>query len=324
MRKKQLLFAFTCFSFALTAQKKPLDHSVYDSWKQIDKTVISGDGSFVSYEINPQKGDGTLYIQNPEGKSILEESRGTNLVFFNNDKYATYSIKPFADSLRMAKLKKVKKDKLPVDTLFFYDIYAQKRTRINPKTEIRTATESPYLFLKHDFTVPRDTAIKNSKNKTFKRLTIRNVETGDSLLIDSIGTFTFDKRANFVLYSVEADSMKSVYVTDFKKRIKLFDSKLGKISGVSLDEYGDQGAFLATSDTAATAVPRLFYFSTAEFSSKKFNPAKYKPIEVEVKEGQGIPLGYGLSTGLRFSKEKKLLHFNYAERPKKKEQDSLL
>lgn len=324
MRKTLLLFSSVCLSFSLSAQKKVLDHKVYDGWKQIDRTVLSENGHLVSYEINPQKGDGVLFVDDFGGKNLLQVNRGTNLCFFNNEKFATYTVKPFADSLRSAKFKKVKKDKMPCDTLYMYNIASGKSKQLPLKSEIASAKEAPLLFVKHDVTIPRDTTIKKSKDKKFKRLTIWNVESGDSVLIDSIGKYTFDKKGNYIVYSVEGDSTKSVFVTDLKKHVRLFSSKVGKITGMALDEFGKQGAFLATSDTSEVSVPRLFYFSTVDFGSKKFNSNQFSPKEIVVKEGTGLPSGYGLTSGLRFSKENGILHFNYAELPKKKEKDSLL
>jgi len=51
------------FSFSAVSQDKiPLDHSVYDSWKDLKNPVISNDGSRIAFEINPQKGDGKLFL----------------------------------------------------------------------------------------------------------------------------------------------------------------------------------------------------------------------------------------------------------------------
>ena len=44
----------------LSAQNKPLDHSVYDGWQSVSAVKLSADGGLLSYEINPQEGDGTL------------------------------------------------------------------------------------------------------------------------------------------------------------------------------------------------------------------------------------------------------------------------
>src|SRR5918993_764891 len=59
------LFFFASFFILKTvaAQKKPLDHSVYDSWQSIGQKLISNDGRWVVYTINPQEGDNELVIQ---------------------------------------------------------------------------------------------------------------------------------------------------------------------------------------------------------------------------------------------------------------------
>ena len=59
-------FSFVDFFFSvqsIMAQKKPLDHSVYDSWQSIGQKLISNDGKWVVYTIDPQEGDNELVIQ---------------------------------------------------------------------------------------------------------------------------------------------------------------------------------------------------------------------------------------------------------------------
>ena len=49
---------------SLWAQKKPLDHDVYDGWQSVAAIQLSPDGRLLSYEVRPQEGDGTLYLKN--------------------------------------------------------------------------------------------------------------------------------------------------------------------------------------------------------------------------------------------------------------------
>lgn len=325
MKKSILFFSSVSLCLGLMAQKKVLDHTVYDSWKKIDRTNLSKDSRFISYEINPQKGDGVLIVQKNNGDSLLKVERGSNLNFLDNAHFATYTVKAYTDSVRMAKLNKVKKDMMPQDTLYMVNLQTLQKEQLPLKSSVQSTSEAPYVFIKKEVVIPKDTADKKSKEKKFQQLVVRNLQTRDSILIDSIGQFTYDKKGRFLLYSIEGDSTKNVFVTDYKKHIPLFTSKTGKISRLSLDESGNQGALLATSDTAKTAVPRLFYFDTADFNSRKFKSSTYKPKEILVTEGEKIPKGYGLSpNALSFSKEGTRLHFSYAELPKKEEKDTLL
>lgn len=47
-----------------SAQKKEMDHSVYDSWQSVSDIQKSDDGNVLVWCVNPQEGDGTLYVRN--------------------------------------------------------------------------------------------------------------------------------------------------------------------------------------------------------------------------------------------------------------------
>ena len=67
--KSVLLSLSLLLSVALCiAQKKPLDHSVYDSWQHIGERMISNDGKWVVYTIDPQEGNNELVIQSSDAK----------------------------------------------------------------------------------------------------------------------------------------------------------------------------------------------------------------------------------------------------------------
>ena len=102
----------------LQAQKKPLDHSVYDSWQSAANSVLSPDGSVIAYEVNPQEGDGTLTLRSfgKKGREI-SISRGYNLRFTEDSRFAVCLIKPEFQKTRRAKIKKKKADDMPKDSL---------------------------------------------------------------------------------------------------------------------------------------------------------------------------------------------------------------
>jgi len=57
------------------AQKKPLDHDVYDSWQSVSGLTLSDDGSAMIWSVNPQEGDGTLFVRKYAGKKAGKSSR---------------------------------------------------------------------------------------------------------------------------------------------------------------------------------------------------------------------------------------------------------
>ena len=117
--RKYILLPCLLLTLSLQAQKKVLDHSVFDSWQAVANTAISPSGKVVSYEVNPQEGDGVLYITIREKKQdrVLEIPRGYRLTVLEDDSYAVCQIKPFFQKTRRAKIDKKKADDMPKDSL---------------------------------------------------------------------------------------------------------------------------------------------------------------------------------------------------------------
>ena len=106
--KKLLFVSFCILSLQTIAQKKPLDHSVYDGWQSIADRSVSNDGKYVVYAVNPQEGDGTLYVQSATGDYKKEIARGYGAVITEDSRYVICRIKPTFKDTRDGKIKKKK------------------------------------------------------------------------------------------------------------------------------------------------------------------------------------------------------------------------
>lgn len=104
------------------AQKKPLDHSVYDSWQHIGERLISNDGKWVVYTIDPQEGDNQLLVQSADGKFKQTIPRGYSALITEDSRYLVCRIKPFFKDTREAKIKKKRPDDMPKDSLAIYEL----------------------------------------------------------------------------------------------------------------------------------------------------------------------------------------------------------
>ncbi len=62
---------FLCFSINVFAQKKPLDHSVYDQWESIGEKKVSDNGKWVAYVKAVQEGDNEAVIEAIDGNKKL-------------------------------------------------------------------------------------------------------------------------------------------------------------------------------------------------------------------------------------------------------------
>lgn len=115
---KRLLSLFFLFPFVLFAQKKPLDHTVYDGWQSIGERMISNDGKWVVYTVTQQEGDAGLYIQSTENIANKKQvPRGYNAVITEDSRYAVFRIKPLYKETRDARIKKKRIEDLPKDSI---------------------------------------------------------------------------------------------------------------------------------------------------------------------------------------------------------------
>ena len=114
---KLLLIVFLLIPFSLLAQKKPLDHSVYDSWQTVRFLQVSNDGLFASYMICPQEGDSLTVIKKQNGNTLAEIERGYAGKFTYDSRFFICKIKPFYQEIRKGKIDKKKADDMPKDSL---------------------------------------------------------------------------------------------------------------------------------------------------------------------------------------------------------------
>jgi dienelactone hydrolase len=117
MNKVYLLFTLLISAVPVIAQKKPIDHSVYDGWQSIGERAISNDGKFVVYAVNPQEGDGMLVVQAANNSYKKEIPRGYGAVISEDNRYIFFRIKPFFKDSRDARIKKKKPTEMPKDSL---------------------------------------------------------------------------------------------------------------------------------------------------------------------------------------------------------------
>jgi dipeptidyl aminopeptidase/acylaminoacyl peptidase len=117
MRKLVQVTACLLLSISLLAQKKPLDHSVYDGWQSIGERAISNNGKFVVYTVTPQEGDGMLVIQATDNSFKKEIPRGYNITISEDSRFVIFKIRPFFKETREARIKKKRPDDMPKDSL---------------------------------------------------------------------------------------------------------------------------------------------------------------------------------------------------------------
>src|SRR5687767_11574564 len=107
------LLSFFLPLFAV-AQKKPLDHTVYDGWQSTGERLISPDGRWVVYTITPQEGDAELVIHDmAAGGKTTSVPRGYSALITEDSRFVVMKIKPPFQQTREARIKKRKPEDFP-------------------------------------------------------------------------------------------------------------------------------------------------------------------------------------------------------------------
>ncbi|MFY7651448.1 MAG: alpha/beta hydrolase family protein [Chitinophagaceae bacterium] len=131
MFKYLLIITAFCISFnKAVAQKKPLDHSVYNDWQSLGERKISNNGKVVVYTVQVQEGDNTLYIQTANSNQPFVLPRGYDATITHNSEFVVCKIKPLYNQTRDARIKKKKADEMPKDSLAIFQVSNQSLTKL--------------------------------------------------------------------------------------------------------------------------------------------------------------------------------------------------
>ena len=338
MRVFKILVILVIPFFASSQIKKPLNHSIYNNWKNLEYSLISNDGNYISYQINPQKGDGILTIENPNKNNKQSYKRGYSSKFSAKSDFIVFKVKPQADSLHLQKFKKIKKDKQYKDSLFvnyFIDNTTAKFPNI--KSYGVSSKKSEYVVFLHNKEIKNiskkdtakiDTTVKDSVKsaKPYKvksdgtKLCIYYPKTKDTLTYKYVNEYDYDKYSNYVSYiSITTDSLDTSRVYLFnvtKKTTTLIFEKQGNAKNITIDTKGENLAFIFSADTVKPYSYSLYYYNI-----------KSKQIKIIADTSNGnLPKNYDVSpdANIYFSENMTKLYFGIRPVPVKEKEDSLL
>jgi dipeptidyl aminopeptidase/acylaminoacyl peptidase len=163
--KKYYFFFLFFFPFFLLAQKKPLDHTVYDGWQSIGERMISNNGKWVVYAINPQEGDNELVIQSSDVQYRKIIARGYNARITEDSRFLVFKIKPLYKDTREARIKKKKPDDMPKDSLAIIELGKEEIWK-RPRVKTYSSPEKSFGWVAYHLEKPLpDTSTKAKKQE---------------------------------------------------------------------------------------------------------------------------------------------------------------
>ena len=189
-----LLLTISINSFS---QKKTLNHSDYDIWNTIQRETISPAGDFVMYSLEKGEKDQNLKIKDNKAKLVFEHERSERGSFTYDGNYAIFTIKPWKDSITEMKRRKVKKEKMPKDSIGIFNLKTKSLHKIgNIKSYKLPEKWSGYLAYTYQLnTKKKSNSIEKVNDSTFKDTTntkkkpkVASDKTGYSLVIRNLNS----------------------------------------------------------------------------------------------------------------------------------------
>ncbi|MDR2953993.1 MAG: prolyl oligopeptidase family serine peptidase [Prevotella sp.] len=255
------------------AQKKVLDHSVYDSWKSLSDIKITDDGKFTAAIVKEQEGDDYLLVRNIQSNKELRLPRGYTYSILPDQKHIAVLIKaPFAVT-RQAKIKKTADEKMPKDSLAIISLDKFKVTKTPNVKDFKTGKDfSNYIA----YTIDDSVKIKDKKELKPYSLVLRNMQTSAEDTVKNVTEYTFSRNGKSfaaILKPEAKDSLNKsgILYIDLDKYTKRTVSE-GKTvyKSISLSESGNRLTFLATGDSLKKEIKEyaLYYFDPANDSAR--------------------------------------------------------
>ncbi len=304
MKKQILLLGFaSLLSLASMAQKKPLDHSVYDGWKSISSTTVSDDGAVVSYLVSPQEGDGALHFYLPKAKGEKEIiiERGYNAKVTPDGKWAVAQIKPQFAVTRQAKIDKSKNAKTPKDSLVIISFADGSMTKFASVESYKIGEDgAQYLaILSSDSTLVaraerpeggrpqggRPAPDSDQPPGAGPRGGGSGKSEGNSLLIYAFGEgvcdtlqkvaqYTFDKSGEKLALTTtpsKGKSLVSLYTPKSKETTQLTEEAMPYYSLPTFSESGEKMLFLGSVDSLSSGSKQcaLYQYAAGDKSAKE-------------------------------------------------------
>jgi len=257
---------------------KTMTPETFNIWNTIKETRISNDGQYVVYNVGNEAGDPTLHIYSQATGNTIRFHRGSKPQISADNQWLVFKLSPAVDTIRALKLKKVKKEDLPNDSLVIYHLKDRSVTTIPDVQSYQLPEEwndwlvykkeavslQPKKEMASDTTETKAKKPKKPKKEDGTLLVFYDLKTRNTVSYPGVLKYKIAKKAPSAIFSNSGkfDGFKGgVYYFDFKeqKEKPLYNGK-GKYKKLQLDETGQQAAFIADFDTTKVKARPLSLF----------------------------------------------------------------
>ncbi len=262
---KQLFFLFlSLLPIGLYSQNKPaLDLEAIDRWNHIRSPQLSGNGDWISYELQPNEGDPTLLLHHRSSGVNRSFMRSSGLSFSADNAFVAFMTRPAEDSLKAMRRRKVDEKDLPNDTLTLFSLSERAILKIPDVDRFVMPEKWSGCLAYHKAPMLRGELADSLKAKE------ESEENGSLLVIRDLGSGAEDslrytkaivaseEGQRFLLYSTGDDStlQAGIYLYDCPSReLQPILTGAGQYGKMAISKDGARAAFLALQDTTESRV----------------------------------------------------------------------
>ncbi|MBK6976667.1 MAG: hypothetical protein IPH28_05755 [Cytophagaceae bacterium] len=265
---KQILFFCLLLSQLSFAQKRPLNHSDYDGWNAINETKISENGQWAAYILAPQDGDSRLVFYPLRGNAIDSIERASDLWLSKDSQWAAFKISPYKKEVKEAKIRKLKKDDMPKDSLGFQNLNTHETIKFgNVKSFVFPEKSTDWVAFLSNPVNKTDSASKAKKSKKESDingsiLNVYSLKNNTLHKFPYVNSYHFDSEAKtLIFYTTGKDSTFKSGLYSFSteaQKYNMINKEKGNYKHLVSDETGSQFAAIFDPDTTQKALVKNF------------------------------------------------------------------
>src|SRR4030042_6511044 len=117
-----LVFCLGFFGSTTAQTKKPLTIDDLNNWNRITESAISWDGTLPGFVIEPWDGDPAIKLYGSNADEKASFSCASGLTLTTDSRYLIFTIKTPKAKVKELKLKKKKKEDMPLNMLGIYNV----------------------------------------------------------------------------------------------------------------------------------------------------------------------------------------------------------
>ncbi len=266
------LFSFSLITFLIITnlmaqgQKKNLDHDAIEKWNNITQTVISDNGSYVSYKVEPWKGDSEIFLYTNKGAKLNSFVCATDIRFTGDSRFLLFKRVPSLETVRTLRMKKTKKDDMPGDKLGIYDIKAKHLMELEDLLSFKTPDKwTGYLAYQVKPALQKaqtseegnkeeveEEKVKKESSKNGHILNLRDTDSGEIITWPFVKNYQFcNEKEELVFVSTGDDKefVAGLYSYNIVSgNLKTILENKGEFKSIHIMKDGSRGAFLLKED----------------------------------------------------------------------------